>query len=234
MIEKIFAGTIADTVHSGNEPARQYWRKLWKLQHIFFIDSGAEISVLPSIPANQTSSDHPLILAAAKGSPTKTYDLKFFTLALGLRITFRWIFTIADVSRPIIGADFLNCPLLDLHRKKLLDPLTSLHSKCTEYPYPTYSSITCIQSSESPFYPILKKFPDLTNPLCRDKPVNHSVIHSITIHVSPVKARAGRLSPTRYKIAKDEFEHVLDLGIIHHSSSNRSSALHLVPKKSDD
>ncbi|VDL58972.1 unnamed protein product [Hymenolepis diminuta] len=151
-------------------------------------------------------------------------------------LTFRWIFIIADVSKPIIGADFL-CHLrllLDLRGKKLLDPLTSLHSKCTEYPCPTYSSIICIEPSESPFYSILKKFPDLTNPLCRNKPVNHSVTHSITTNENPVKSRIRRLSLTRYKIAKDEFEHMIDLGIIHRSSSNWSSALHLVSKKSGD
>ncbi|VDL65213.1 unnamed protein product, partial [Hymenolepis diminuta] len=109
-----------------------------------------------------------------------------------------------------------------------------LHTNCTEFPYPTYSPITCIQSSKSPFYPILKKFPDLTNPVCREKPVNHSVTHAIITKGNPVKARVRRLSPTRYKIAKDEFEHMLDLGIIRRSSSNWSSALHLVPKKSGD
>ncbi|VUZ39991.1 unnamed protein product [Hymenolepis diminuta] len=157
----------------------------------YLIDSGAEISVLPS---TRNSSDHPLILAAAKGSPIKTYGQKSVTLDLGLRRTFRWIFTIADVSNPIIGADFL-CHfglLLDLRRKKL------------------------------------------TNPAYRDKPVNHSVTHSITTNGNPVKARVRRLSPTRYNCAKDEFEHMLDLGIIRGSSSTWSSALHLVPKKSGD
>ncbi|VDL63295.1 unnamed protein product [Hymenolepis diminuta] len=102
----------------------------------------------------------------------------------------------------------------------------------THNPCPTYCPITCIQSSESPFYSILKKFSDLTNPFCRDKPVNHSVTHSITTNGNPVKARVRHLSPTRYKIAKDEFEHMLDLGIIRRSSNNWWSALHLVPKKS--
>ncbi|VDL61707.1 unnamed protein product [Hymenolepis diminuta] len=84
------------------------------------------------------------------------------------------------------------------------------------------------------FHPILKRFPDLTNPVCRDKLVNHSVTHSITTHGNPVKVRARRLSSTRYKIAKDEFKHTLNLDIIHRSSSNWPSALHLVPKKSGD
>ncbi|VUZ50495.1 unnamed protein product [Hymenolepis diminuta] len=182
----------------------------------YLIDSGAEISVLPSTPTNRSFSNHPLILAAANDSPIKTYGQKSVTLDLGLRRTFRWIFTIADVSKPIIGANFL-CHfelLLDHRRKKLLDPLTSLHSKCSEYPCSTYSPITCIQSSESPFYSILKKFQDLINPVCCDKPVNHSVIHFIITYGNPVKARVRRLSPTRYKSARDEFEHMLDLGII--------------------
>ncbi|VDL64901.1 unnamed protein product [Hymenolepis diminuta] len=175
----------------------------------------SEISVLPSTPANRNYSDHPLILAAANGSPIKTYGQKSVNLDLGLRRTFRWIFTIADVSKPIIGADFL-------------------YSKCTEYSCPTYSPITCIKSSESHFYSTLKKFPDLTNPVCRDKTVNHSVTHSITTNGNPVKARVRRLSPTLYKSDKEEFEHMLDLGIIRRSSSNWSSAFHLVPKKSGD
>ncbi|VDL64892.1 unnamed protein product [Hymenolepis diminuta] len=171
----------------------------------YLINSGAEISVIPSTPANRNSSDHPLILAAANDSPIKTYGQKSVTLDLGLRRTFRWIFTIADVSKPIIGADFL-CHfgfLLDLCRKKLLDPLTGLHSKYTEYPCPTYCPITY-----------------LTNPVCRDKPVNHPATHSITTNGNPVKARVRRLSPTRYKSAKDEFEHILDLDIVRHFSSN--------------
>ncbi|VUZ42146.1 unnamed protein product [Hymenolepis diminuta] len=96
----------------------------------YLIDSEAEISVLSSTSTDRTSSNHPLILAAANGSPIKTYGQKSVTLDLGLRRTFRWIFTIADVCKPIIDADFLCCfgLLLDLRRKKLLDPLTSLHS----------------------------------------------------------------------------------------------------------
>ncbi|VDL64854.1 unnamed protein product [Hymenolepis diminuta] len=76
------------------------------------------------------------------------------------------------------------------------------------------------------------KLPDLVNPVC--KSVNHSVTHFITTHENSVKSRVPRLSPTQYKITMDEFEHMLNLGIIHHFSNNWSSALHMVPKKSGD
>ncbi|VDL62504.1 unnamed protein product [Hymenolepis diminuta] len=169
-------------------------------------------------------------------SPVKIYGQKSVTLDRGLHGTFCWIFIISDVSKPITGADsFCHFSLLlNFSRTKLLDPLTNFHSKCTECPCPDYRSITCIQASESPFYPILKLFLILTNPVRRDKPVNHSVTYFIITHGNSVKVRVRSLSSTRYKIAKDEFEHMPDLGIIHRSSSNWSSALHVVPKKSGD
>ncbi|VUZ44859.1 unnamed protein product [Hymenolepis diminuta] len=135
--EIIFAGITADR-NSGKS---------------YLIDSGAEIFVPPSTFADRTSLNHPLILAAANGSPIDVYDQKSVTLDLGLRRTFRWIFIIADVPKRIIGVDFL-CHfdlLLDLRGNKLLDPLTSLHFKSTEYSCSTYSSITYIQTSESHF-----------------------------------------------------------------------------------
>ena len=64
---------------------------------------------------------------------------------------------------------------------------------------------------------------------------NHSIKHEVTHHITttgpPVHSHAGRLSPERLKIARQEFEHMLDLGIIRPSASSWSSPLHMVPKK---
>ena len=49
----------------------------------------------------------------------------------------------------------------------------------------------------------------------------------------PVTARTRRLAPERLKIARQEFEHMLELGIIRPSSSSWSSPLHMVPKKTE-
>ncbi|VDL57652.1 unnamed protein product [Hymenolepis diminuta] len=157
----------------------------------YLIDSGVEISVLPSTPSNRITSNQPIILAAAND--------------LGLSRIFRWIFIVADISEPTIGSDF-RCHfglLLDLRIKNPLSPL-SLKISLTS---PTRFS---------------------------DKPVNHSVTHSITTHGNPVKARVRHLSPTLCKIAKDEFEHMLDLGIFRRSFSNWSFVLYLVSKKYGD
>ncbi len=61
--------------------------------------------------------------------------------------------------------------------------------------------------------------------------VKHGVTHHIPTTGQPVYSRTRRLSPERLRIAKREFEHMLQLGIIRPSSSNWSSPLHMVPKK---
>ena len=61
--------------------------------------------------------------------------------------------------------------------------------------------------------------------------MRHSVTHHITTTGPPVSSRPRRLSPERLKVARQEFDHMLQLGIIQPSSSCWSSPLHLVPKK---
>ena len=47
-------------------------------------------------------------LFAANGSPIATFGELTLELDLGLRRSFHWRFTVADVTRPILGADFLS------------------------------------------------------------------------------------------------------------------------------
>lgn len=75
---------------------------------VFLIDTGADVSVLPSTRAHRTNgsdTDNPLF--AANGTVINTYGVIRLELDLGLRRPFVWSFTIADTDKPIIGADFL-------------------------------------------------------------------------------------------------------------------------------
>ena len=62
-------------------------------------------------------------------------------------------------------------------------------------------------------------------------PVKHTVTHHIPTNGPPVASRLQRLPPKRLKIAHQEFDRMLALGIIHPSSSCWTSLLHMVPKK---
>ncbi|XP_065052942.1 uncharacterized protein LOC135682132 [Rhopilema esculentum] len=58
----------------------------------------------------------------------------------------------------------------------------------------------------------------------------HNVTHHIRTQGPPVFCRPRRLAPDRLPVAKAEFEHMLQLGIIRPSESRWSSPLHMVPK----
>ncbi|KAJ8684929.1 hypothetical protein QAD02_020722 [Eretmocerus hayati] len=92
----------------------------------FLIDSGSVVSLVPKNSDHTKPAD--LVLYAANGTVIRTFGEKALTLDLGLRRSFNWTFIVADVKNAIIGADFIiNFKLLiDLHGKRLLDPLTSL------------------------------------------------------------------------------------------------------------
>ena len=97
----------------------------------FLIDTGAQISVVPptNINKNKNKMYEPFFsLFAANGSIIKTYGTQIFELDLGLRRNFIWKFIIADVSKPIIGSDFLKYfdLLPDLKNFSLVDRKTLL------------------------------------------------------------------------------------------------------------
>ena len=48
-----------------------------------------------------------LVKCNLPGAAIATYGIQSLTFNLGLRRTFHWVFLVADVTTPIIGADFL-------------------------------------------------------------------------------------------------------------------------------
>uniref|UniRef100_A0A1X7TEJ6 Peptidase A2 domain-containing protein n=1 Tax=Amphimedon queenslandica TaxID=400682 RepID=A0A1X7TEJ6_AMPQE len=72
----------------------------------FLVDTGATISVLTPSAADRRNQQFGKELQAANGSVIATFGLRPLTLNLGLRRPYYWIFTVADVAHPILGADF--------------------------------------------------------------------------------------------------------------------------------
>lgn len=151
--------------------------KTIKLQ--FLVDSGAAVSVLPSTFKAVNATPGKYKLYAANSSIINTYGQKLLSLNFGLRRSFRWAFIIADVDKPIIGADFVKHSglLIDLKNRKLIDSLTQLKTAAEIYDGPdTHITTVC---PDSAFDDLLCEFQDITRPLTNVKDVKHNVTHHI-------------------------------------------------------
>ncbi|CAB3388540.1 Hypothetical predicted protein [Cloeon dipterum] len=197
----------------------------------FLVDSGSDLCVYPRtfLKGNAPKSDYDL--RAANGTPITTYGDVVINLNLGLRRAYSWKFIVADVSKPIIGSDFLHHYdlLIDLRNQRLIDTSTSLSivgrtSRCATL------SVSYTRA-EGPFHDLLNGFPDLLKPFSPDKTVKHSTVHRIILEEGPpCSCKARRLDPARQQIAQKEFKWLLDNGLIRPSKSPYASPLHLVPK----
>lgn len=198
--------------------------------HRFLVDTGAEVSVLPVTPAEKRRLSQTTPLRAVNSSSIPTYGQRSLTIDLGLRRTFRWVYIVADIRMAILGADFLSHFNLavNVHSRRLVDATTRLSVNGIASSY-VISEVRPAPPS-STFEDLLAEFPELTRTNSLDQPVRHSVTHHIVTTGPPTFARPRRLTGERLNIARREFDHMLQLGIVRPSASNWSSPLHLVPK----
>lgn len=196
----------------------------------FLVDTGAAVSVLPR--GKTQLCKQPYTLYGANGSTINTYGTSTCSLNLGFRRDFEWTFIIADVTNPILGADFLlhHSLLVDLHRRKLIDGATTL-SVDAILRDSTDPTIKTISPGIDPRYgALLEEFVDLTRPAVTITPPKHNVLHHIVTRGPPCHAKPRRLDPARLAIAKREFDSMVANGTCRPSSSPWASPLHMVPK----
>lgn len=145
------------------------------------------------------------------------------------------MFWVADVSYAIIGADFLrNFNIwVDMTQRRLIDATTHLQVSGIASRAPALSPTFGKPPSNS-FARLLENYPDLINPHNIGEVPKHDVTHHIVTTGPPVHCRPRRLGPEKLRVARQEFEHMLQLGVVRPSSSPWSSPLHMVPKKSGD
>ena len=162
----------------------------------FLIDSGADLSIFPASKADKGRK--PLFnLQAANKSLIPAYGGKSLSIDLGLRRNFTCLFIVAEVSQPIIGADFLDNfnLLVDDRHSRLTDAATllSVHGYRASTPVvsPTYS----IQEGQTAYHKLLCKFPNISKPCFREAAVKHNVTHHISTKGPPVHAHPSTFSP---------------------------------------
>ena len=134
---------------------------------------------------------------------------------------------------PILGADFLQTSglLVNLKRNKLVDTTTSLVVQGIGAQEISLSPTLLPKQPANEIEAILAEYPVVTQPSNMAMSPKHAVTHHISTTGPSVTGRTRRLAPERLKIARQEFNHMLELGIIRPSSSSWASPLHMVPKK---
>ncbi|GFY34525.1 hypothetical protein TNCV_2822111 [Trichonephila clavipes] len=176
----------------------------------FLVDTGSDCSILPANKTLKQSSPVKTFIAA-NGTPIQVYGRKLMSLDLGLRRNFVFPFFICNVSNAIIDTDFLHYFNIkpDLRNRTLFDVSTKLNCHCIINSN-IFSTKTHVIDND--FSKLLNDFPNIVKPPWANQTVKHNVVHYIDTFGPPVCAKPRRMAPDRLKIAKMEFQHMLDLG----------------------
>lgn len=190
----------------------------------FLIDTGSVISVLPKDFQLATLNRHnPRIqLVAANGSTVSSFGDRSLSLKLPeFDENVTWKFIIADVTRPILGADFLVYfkLLVDCAGKKLIKKVS-------------VNTIDVLANNSATLESFLQD--NYSRVLIRDNsftPVINTEHFIATKPCAPVHQRRRELAQDKRLFAEKEFLQLEEQGIIRRSSSPWASPLQIVPKK---
>ena len=99
----------------------------------FLVDTGVEVSLFLATRTITQTAQPGASLVSANGSTIRTFRIRTVTLCFVLK-QYRWNFVIAEVSRRLLGANFLqaNSLLVDLKGKRLVDAKTYFSSQIYE------------------------------------------------------------------------------------------------------
>uniref|UniRef100_A0A5S6Q3K9 RNA-directed DNA polymerase n=1 Tax=Trichuris muris TaxID=70415 RepID=A0A5S6Q3K9_TRIMR len=201
----------------------------------FLVDTGSEVSVLPvrSNRHGQLLQPSRIVLIDANGAPITTFGSRQLTVDFGIGQPLKWSFVIAKVRQPILGADFFRHfnLLVDVKQKQLINAQTYAVEKGITLRTKLPSGTHALRRATSTLPSILARYPMLITCSKMDEPVRHAVEHRIVTSGPPVFSRPRRLPSEKLRVAKKEFDALLQMGVIQPSSSNWASPLHMVPKK---
>ena len=146
---------------------------------------------MPPTPTDRRRSPDPLALTAVNNTSIRTYGQRSLTLDLGLRRSLPWIFVIADVQQPILGADFLRHYglMVDMHKHQLIDTHTHLQVQGILSSGASPSTSLCPKDTSNPYLTLLAEFPVLTQVTSPDTSVRHDVTHHIETIGPPPRLR---------------------------------------------
>ena len=199
----------------------------------FLVDCGADESVFPASAPDKRHRAPSAPLVAANGTLIRTWGKRKSSLLLGKGHAFTQEFHVAEVTKPILGADIFasNRLAIDMSDKRLisLDDLNVVASGVASLSSVCGLHVARIHSLDA----IIDEFPELLVPRFKSTDSNkHGVEHYITTDGPPLHARARRLKQEQLEVAKAEFAEMERMGIIRRSNSPWASPLHMVSKPS--
>ena len=188
----------------------------------FLIDTGACKSFLPIIYESESLSKY-------QGSPITTANGEKLNIkgCQELKLKFKenvytWKFIVADVSFPILGADFLcyHNLAVDVRGQSLIPLQTHIAPAQTTSPEIPDAISKVLLKYQDVFSSDLSQRKNMTK--------SHSAVHHITTKGPPLHAKFRRLCPDKLKIAKEVFADLERQGICQKAASPWSSPLHMV------
>jgi hypothetical protein len=201
----------------------------------YLVDSGAALSLLPHRSLLQPTGP---AIVNANGGIIPSWNFVTKSLHFGPQ-TFSHSFLQANVSQPILVADFLEkvkatidfitgCVLFPRH--SIQPDSSSLSPSSPPDPMPT-SSVTLPSNLPSDVSTLLHQFPSINSSPSTSWPQpSHTITRAIHTSCPPLSAKARRLSPSQLAVAKATFQELECLGIVSCSDSPWASPLHMVPK----
>ena len=168
---------------------------------------------------------------AANGTSIRNFGTALRKIKIDQKsYSFRFIF--AEISRPIIGMDFLQAfgMTLNFAKGQLLHSGTVTQFSSTSKT-PTVSGISVSSEFDKTVRQLLSEFPEITDVNRATRQHKHQVECHIRTTGPPIKTPPRRLTPEKLKIAQKYFQLMCSAGICRRSGSPWSSGLHMVPKK---
>ena len=199
----------------------------------FLVDSGADVCVFPASATLRRTKNPSGFLTAANGSKIDTWGQRLLTLNFGKNRPYQQNFYLADVTRPILGANFFsaNNIAIDLRGRRLID-LNNFSTLPAALDTQSITLSGLALNTATPFDKLLLEFPDILVPRFQSTINKHGVEHHIVTRGHPTFSRPRRLSADKFTAAKAEFSKMEEAGIVRRSKSPWSSPLHIVPKPS--
>lgn len=200
----------------------------------FLVDTGSDLCVFPRTMLRERRASTNYQLFAANGTRIPTYGSTHYNLNLGLRRDFAWNFVVADVTKPIIGVDFLTFYnlVVDCRNQRLLDNVTTCSTIASLVRTSDSIHSVKVMTGDTAYHKLLEEFPEITKPPGTQRVIVHNTVHHIrTTPGPPISCTPRRLAPDKYITAKQEFDAMLANGTARPSESPWASPLHLAPKK---